>query len=101
MKIMLPASHFFFGGIISSVMAVLGTVLNLLALWVLVDKKLRSNPTTILVIFLTISNTIYTTVVLPFNAATLLNRSYFSSHNSQCKLFAFIFYLNQVPREEF
>ena len=46
---MLPASHFLLGGYISSVMAVCGTVLNLLALWVLVDKKLRSNPTTILV----------------------------------------------------
>ena len=51
-KIMLPANHFLLGGYISSVMAVLGTVLNLLALWVLVDKKLRSNPTTILVAML-------------------------------------------------
>ena len=49
MKIMLPAGHFLLGGYISSVMAVCGTVLNLLALWVLADKKLRSNPTTILV----------------------------------------------------
>ena len=47
---MLPSGHFLLGGYISSVMAVLGTVLNLLALWVLADKKLRSNPTTILVI---------------------------------------------------
>ena len=46
---MLPAGLFLLGGYISSVMAVCGTVLNLLALWVLVDKKLRSNPTTILV----------------------------------------------------
>ena len=93
---MLPESHFLLGGVLSSVLAVVGTVLNLLAMMVLVDVRLRSNPTTILVIFLTITNTIYTALVLPFNSATLLNRAYFSNHNLQCKVFAFIFYLNQV-----
>ena len=97
---MLPESHFLFGGVLSSVLAVVGTVLNLLAMMVLVDVRLRSNPTTILVIFLTITNTIYTALVLPFNSATLLNRAYFSNHNLQCKIFAFIFYLNQVRAVE-
>ena len=97
---MLPESHFLLGGVLSSVLAVLGTVLNLLAMMVLVDVRLRSNPTTILVIFLTITNTIYTALVLPFNSATLLNRAYFSNHNLQCKVFAFIFYLNQVRAVE-
>ena len=97
---MLPESHFLLGGVLSSVLAVVGTVLNLLAMMVLVDVRLRSNPTTILVIFLTITNTIYTALVLPFNSATLLNRAYFSNHNLQCKIFAFIFYLNQVRAVE-
>ena len=97
---MLPESHFLLGGVLSSVLAVVGTVLNLLAMMVLVDVRLRSNPTTILVIFLTITNTIYTALVLPFNSATLLNRAYFSNHNLQCKVFAFIFYLNQVRAVE-
>ena len=97
---MLPESHFLLGGVLSSVLAVLGTVLNLLAMMVLVDVRLRSNPTTILVIFLTITNTIYTALVLPFNSATLLNRAFFSNHNLQCKVFAFIFYLNQVRAVE-
>ena len=97
---MLPETHFLLGGVLSSVLAVAGTVLNLLAMMVLVDVRLRSNPTTILVIFLTITNTIYTALVLPFNSATLLNRAYFSNHNLQCKIFAFIFYLNQVKAVE-
>ena len=36
------------------------------------DKKLRLNPTTLLVIFLSISNLIYTTIVLPLNCLALL-----------------------------
>ena len=36
------------------------------------DKKLRSNPTTLLVIFLSISNLIYTAIVLPLNCLALL-----------------------------
>ena len=62
------------GGIASSIIAVLGTALNVVALLVLADKKLRRNPTTILVIALTVTNTIYTGLILPFNSVTLLRR---------------------------
>ena len=54
---MIPESHLTIGGIICSTIAILGTLLNTTALAVLcLEKKLRRNPTTILVIFLSASN---------------------------------------------
>ena len=47
---MLPPGHFLIGGTISSIFAVLGTLLNLLALAILVERSLRRNATTVLVI---------------------------------------------------
>jgi hypothetical protein len=95
---MLPPGHFLLGGVFSAAIAVTGTLLNALALVVLADSKLSSNPTTVLVIFLTISNTIYTALVLPFNSVTLLKPHWFETHDGQCRFFAYIFYLNTVVK---
>lgn len=95
---MIPEAHFEVGGIASSIIAVLGTALNVVALLVLADKKLRRNPTTILVIALTVTNTIYTGLILPFNSVTLLRRWYFEQHTVQCKAFAYIFYTNMMAK---
>jgi 3-hydroxymyristoyl/3-hydroxydecanoyl-(acyl carrier protein) dehydratase len=70
---MISPSHHFIGGIVSTDIAAVGTLLNLLTLFVLCsDKKLRGNSTTILIIFMTISNLLFTSIVLPLNSVAML-----------------------------
>ena len=90
---MIPEEHFVVGGVASAVIALVGTVFNAIrslpdfqlfktqilkepqcsSLVVLCgDARLRSNPTTLLVIFLSTSNLIHTSLVLPLNALAML-----------------------------
>ena len=86
---MIPEEHLTVGGATSAAIALIGSVFNVIrsssnsltfkihtlypSLLVLCgDKRLRSNPTTLLVIFLSVSNLIYTSLVLPLNALAML-----------------------------
>jgi hypothetical protein len=92
---MIPANHLLVGGVISGLFAIVGTILNFLALYVLcLDKELRKNSTTILIIFLSISNFIGSGLGLPLNSASLLLPHYFKDHPALCKFFAFVFFGN-------
>ena len=92
-RIMIPEKHLTLGGATSAAIALVGSLFNVIrfpsnsltfkirplyhtlhpSLLVLCgDKRLRSNPTTLLVIFLSISNLIYTSLVLPLNALAML-----------------------------
>ena len=92
---MIPANHLLAGGIISSIIAFLGTLLNTLALIVLCgDRKLRKNSTTVLIIFLSISNLISSAVVLPLETLSLLYTSFFKGNSGFCEFHAFLYFLN-------
>ena len=90
---MIPEEHLTLGGATSAAIALVGSLFNVIrsssnsltfkvrhlyhtlhpSLLVLCgDKRLRSNPTTLLVIFLSVSNLIYTSLVLPLNALAML-----------------------------
>jgi len=90
---MIPTEHLIVGGASSAAIALIGSVFNAVSLLVLCgDKRLRSNPTTLLVIFLSISNLIYTSLVLPLNALAMLKPIYMEEHPSLCQFFACLFY---------
>jgi hypothetical protein len=70
---MLPETHMVAGGVVSAVIAVIGSLLSAASLAVLCsDTKLRTNPTTLIIIFLSLSNLLYTALVLPLNSLALL-----------------------------
>ena len=92
---MLPHLHLLIGGIISIIISIVGSILNTLTLYVLLSvKSLRNNSTTILIIFLTITNLIYTTLVLPLNSLVMLRPEYPEHHLHLCSLFSLLFYWN-------
>ena len=92
---MISPGHHLLGGVASTAIAVLGTVLNILVLLVLCsDKKLRSNSTTILIIFMTFSNLLFTGLVLPVNSIALLHPQFVRERPLCCKTFALFFYWN-------
>ena len=75
---MLGEDQLYFGGLAATVVSCVGSVFNVSTLYVLLgSKSIRSNPTTVLIIFLTISNLVYTALVLPQTAASMLNIGYF------------------------
>jgi len=62
------------GGVASALIATLGTTLNVFTLFILCsEKKLRRNPTTVLIIFMTFSNLLFTALVLPLNSIALIS----------------------------
>ena len=114
---MIPASHMVVGGVVSAAIAAIGTILNSLrcrasfhlpSLLVLcTDRKLRTNPTTLLIIFLSTSNLVYTALVLPLNALAMLQprwvgreqgeaSRYMEDHPLLCQIFAVLFYWSFV-----
>lgn len=71
---MLTDTELYFGGLAATVVSALGSIFNICTLYVLLGtKSIRSNPTTVLIIFLTISNLVYTGLVLPQTAASMLH----------------------------
>ena len=92
---MIPESHLVIGGIICSMIAIFGTVLNTIALVVLCsEKKLRRNPTTILIIFLSFSNLVSSVLALPLEALSLFNPTFFKENPLLCQSSAILFYGN-------
>ena len=85
--------QFYVGGLSAAIIACLGTVFNCVTLYVLLaTSSIRSNPTTVLIIFLTTSNLIYTSLVLPFTSASMLKKSYFQDNPVLCQLYSFFFF---------
>ena len=71
---MLSDTELYIGGLAATVVSALGSIFNISTLYVLLGtKSIRSNPTTVLIIFLTISNLVYTGLVLPQTAASMLH----------------------------
>ena len=71
---MLSPSNLMIGGAAAIIISCVGSFLNCLTLYVLLSSsKLRMNPTTVLIMFLTVSNLFYTGVALPLTGASLLN----------------------------
>jgi len=103
---MIPAGHMVVGGVVSAAIAAIGTLLNSLrcraslhlpSLLVLcTDRKLRTNPTTLLIIFLSTSNLVYTALVLPLNSLAMLQPRYMEEHQLLCQIFAVLFYWSFV-----
>ena len=70
---MLSETELYVGGLAATIVSALGSIFNISTLYVLLGtKSIRSNPTTVLIIFLTISNLVYTGLVLPQTAASML-----------------------------
>ena len=85
--------QFFVGGTAAAIIACLGTVFNCVTLYVLLGtSSMRTNPTTVLIMFLTASNLIYTSLVLPLTSASMLNTSYFEDNQVLCQLYSFFFF---------
>ena len=92
---MIPHTHLVTGGVICIIISSIGSILNIFTLYVLFSvNSLRSNPTTILIIFLLISNLIYTSVILPLNSVALLKAEYLEKHLHQCSIFAILYFWN-------
>ena len=92
---MLPHTHLIIGGVISIVISLVGSILNILTLYVLFSvKSLRNNSTTILIIFLILSNLIYTALILPLNSLAMLKPEYLKTHRHECSVFAILYYWN-------
>ena len=92
---MLPPSHLLIGRIISKIISITGSILNVFTLYILFSvKALRNNSTTILIIFLILSNLIYTILVLPLNSVAMLRKEYLATHLYQCSIFAILYYWN-------
>ena len=92
---MIPESHLVIGGVICIVISVFGTILNTFALVVLCsEKKLGRNPTTILIIFLTLSNLVSSLLAMPVEAVTLLSPAFFKENPLLCQSSAILFYGN-------
>ena len=90
---MFTDGQFYVGGLSAAIIACLGTVFNCVTLYVLLaTSSIRSNPTTVLIIFLTTSNLIYTSLVLPFTSASMLKKSYFQENPVLCQLYSFFFF---------
>lgn len=71
---MLSGNQLLVGGFAAGGIAVIGSLANLTTLHLLLDTaRARANPTTVLIIFLTASNLVYTALVLPQTAASMLN----------------------------
>ena len=71
---MLSGNQLLVGGLAAGGIAVIGSLANLTTLHLLLDTaRARANPTTVLIIFLTASNLVYTGLVLPQTAASMLN----------------------------
>ena len=68
------------------------------------DRQLRNNPTTLLVIFLSLTNLLYTTLLLPLNSLAMLRPRwgmeggedqvcrYMEENQGLCKVFSFSYY---------
>lgn len=71
---MLSGNQLLVGGVAAGVIAVIGSLANLTTLHLLLNTtSARTNPTTVLIIFLTASNLVYTVLVLPQTAASMLS----------------------------
>ena len=78
-NIMLSGNQLLVGGVAAGVIAVIGSLANLTTLHLLLNTtSARTNPTTVLIIFLTASNLVYTVLVLPQTAASMLSTKWVS-----------------------
>ena len=74
-SLMLSGDQLLVGGVAAGVIAVIGSLANLTTLHLLLGPaSTRTNPTTVLIIFLTASNLVYTGLVLPQTAASMLSK---------------------------
>ena len=106
---MLTETELYVGGLAATMVSALGSIFNISTLYVLLGtKSIRSNPTTVLIIFLTISNLVYTGLVLPQTAASMLHIrymfgfliilfisdvcSYYERNPVLCQLYSFFFF---------
>lgn len=82
--------------VVSSILAIFGTIGNVLTLVTLLwtaPKKLRHHPTTVYVTSLTISSLLFTSVGLPLSADTFAGCS-LCHHEVGCRIFGYLFYAN-------
>ena len=69
----IPLGAQLFGGVYAGVMSVVGVLGNTATLWAIGrNKKLRKQPTTVLMLSLTTADLFFTGVVLPFEAQSNL-----------------------------
>ena len=69
----IPDTAKFVGGVVAGVLAVVGMVGNAATLWAIGrNKKLRKQPTTVLMLSLTTADLVYCLLVLPFTAMNFL-----------------------------
>lgn len=92
---MLPTDYLLVGGIFCIIISISGSILNFVTLFILISNvSFQKNSTSILIIFLLISNLIYSLVVLPLNSIALLYPTYLQNHLIQCSLFALLYFWN-------
>ncbi|XP_023336857.1 uncharacterized protein LOC111707904 isoform X2 [Eurytemora carolleeae] len=92
---MIPDEAKFAAGIICAVFSVLGTVLNSVSMVILLrDPKLRSHPTTILVISLSCSDLVYSSFILPLLAVHYLDCWFCFPGSTLCFIMPFAFFWN-------
>ena len=105
---MFSSSNLLIGGIAAIIISSVGSILNGITLYVLLsNRKIRRNPTTVLIIFLTVSNLFYTAIALPLTGASMLHAGsvarinirvfisllrFFKQHPLLCQLLSFFFY---------
>ena len=69
----IPETAKLVGGVVAGVLAVVGMVGNAATLWAIGrNKKLRKQPTTVLMLSLTTADLVYCLLVLPFTAMNFL-----------------------------
>ena len=69
----ISAGSFFAGGVVAGVLSVVGVLGNIATLWAIGrNKKLRKQPTTVLMLSLTTADLVYCLLVLPFTAMNFL-----------------------------
>ena len=69
----IPSTAKLVGGVVAGVLAVVGMVGNAATLWAIGrNKKLRKQPTTVLMLSLTTADLVYCLLVLPFTAMNFL-----------------------------
>ncbi|XP_023336863.1 uncharacterized protein LOC111707909 [Eurytemora carolleeae] len=92
---MIPGQAKFAGGIVCAFFSIIGTVLNSVSMLVLLrDPKLRSHPTTILVIALSGFDLLYTSIIFPLLAVHYLDCWFCFSGSTLCSILAYAFLWN-------
>eukprot|EP00092_Neocalanus_flemingeri_P002327 GFUD01002487.1.p1 GENE.GFUD01002487.1~~GFUD01002487.1.p1 ORF type:complete len:481 (-),score=100.37 GFUD01002487.1:359-1651(-) len=83
------------GGYANAIISVIGSTLNIFTFLVLVtQKKFRHQPTSIIIMGITLLNILYNGFILSFQSVMYFDKGFFDGAPFVCKLFAFCFYFH-------